>query len=275
MSNQMAEFHNVEGIAGLSGVEGKVVLITGGTSGVGLRSAEILATAGAKVVVNGRSTAGGNSALERLRELSPESYFERGDLNIYDDVRQVVKNTVERLGGIDILISAGAEGLVGPRPFSEMSVQDIEDTFRTRFYPRIFPVHAALPAFRERGSGSIVMLTTDAARHPTPGEGIVGAAGASVILVTKSFAKEFARWNIRVNTVAMTITSDTPSWDRIFSKEGFSSKLFEKAISRFPSGRPPNANEVAQVVTFLASNGAAQVNGQTISVNGGLSFGGW
>ena len=261
--------------ANSEGVAGKIVLVTGGTSGVGLLSARKLAAAGAKIGVNGRAAAGGEAAREQLRPIAPDAAFEAGDLNNYDDVRRVVANTAARHGGIDILISAGAEGLVGPKPFSEMSVQDIDDTFRTRFNPRIYPVHAALPYLRERGSASVVMLTTDAARHPTSGEGVVGAAGAAIILLTKSLAKEFARWRIRVNTVAMTITSDTPSWDRIFAKEGFSSKLFEKALSRFPGGRPPNADEVARVVAFLASEEAAQVTGQTISVNGGLSFGGW
>ena len=118
------------------------------------------------------------------------------------------------------------------------------------------------------------MLTTDAARHPTPGESIVGAAGAAVMLLTKALAREFSRWDVRVNAVAMTITSDTPSWDRIFASESFQSRLFTKAVERFPRGRPPSAGEVADVVVFLAAD-AGQVTGQTTSVNGGLSFGGW
>jgi 3-oxoacyl-[acyl-carrier protein] reductase len=99
--------------------------------------------------------------------------------------------------------------------------------------------------------------------------------GASVILMTKALAKEFARDRIRVNSVAMTLTSDTPSWDRIFADPSFQNRLFSKALTRFPQGRPPSADEVARVAAFLAGDDAAQVTGQTISVNGGLSFGGW
>jgi 2-hydroxycyclohexanecarboxyl-CoA dehydrogenase len=80
---------------------------------------------------------------------------------------------------------------------------------------------------------------------------------------------------MRVNSVALTITSDTPSWDRIFARESFQRDLFARAVERFPMGRPPSAEEAAAVVVFLASDAAAQVTGQTISVNGGLSFGGW
>jgi 2-hydroxycyclohexanecarboxyl-CoA dehydrogenase len=76
--------------------------------------------------------------------------------------------------------------------------------------------------------------------------------------------------------VSLTLTSDTPSWERIFgSDKTFQSKLFGKLSERFPWGRPPSAEEVARVAVFLASEESAQVTGQTISVNGGLSFGGW
>ena len=116
---------------------------------------------------------------------------------------------------------------------------------------------------------------TDAARHPTPGEAVIGAVGAAILLMTKALAREFSRWNIRVNSVALTLTTDTPGWDRIFSKPGFENRLFSKALERFPQGRAPSAAEVAEVAAFLASDLASQVNGQTVSVNGGLSFGGW
>jgi 2-hydroxycyclohexanecarboxyl-CoA dehydrogenase len=256
-------------------LEGQVALVTGGTAGVGLRTAEMLAASGARVIVTGRSQAGGDAALERLRAINPEAHFESGDLNNYDSVQRIIENAAAHYGGIDILVSAGAEGAVGPKPFAQMTAKEIQDAFSTRIFPRIYPVHAVVPILQTGGGGSVVMLTTDAARHVTPGESIVGAAGASVILMTKALARELSRDNIRVNAVAMTITSDTSSWDRIFSRQDFTSKLFDKAVSRFPSGKPPTATEVAEVVAFLASNRAAQVTGQTVSVNGGLSFGGW
>ena len=139
-------------------------------------------------------------------------------------------------GRIDIVVSSGAQGRVPPKPFAEMTADEIVQAYQSRFLPRIFPVHAALPFMREHG-GSIVMVGTDAARHPTPGESIVGAVGAGVILMTKVLAKELAGWHVRVNAVSLTLTSDTPSWDRIFGAEGnFQSKLFTKLSERFPLG---------------------------------------
>lgn len=254
---------------------GKVALVLGGTGGVGLRAAEKLARRGARVVVNGRSAENGARALASLRGITPDCHFARGSLTEAESLRQVIAETQSVFGGLDILVSAGAESAIGVKPFAEMTPEDIEQGFLSRFMPRVLPINIALPAFRERGAGSVVLLTTDAARHVTPGESIVGAAGAAVILITKALGRELARDNIRVNAVAMTLTSDTPSWDRIFAKEGFASKLFSKAVDRFPSGRPPTASEVAEVVAFLASPAASQVTGQTLSANGGLSFGGW
>lgn len=252
----------------------KIAVVTGGTRGIGLSIAEELAREGAKVTISGRSEEHGKEALDRLRKISDDVSFVSGDLVDYASARNILDQAAKATGAVDILVSSGAEGPFGPRPFAEMTAQDIEQSFTTRFYPRIFPVHAAIPHLRVKG-GSVVMITTDAARVPTPGESIIGAVGASVILMTKALAREFSRWNIRVNSVAITLTSDTPSWDRIFSKKDFETKVFSKALERFPSGRAPTSDEVARTALFLLSSDADQITGQTVSVNGGLSFGGW
>lgn len=255
-------------------LDGRIALVTGGTGGVGLQAARRLARRGAHVVITGRSADRGEEALAQLREVSEAVAFELGEAADPASLTEIVERVSGgHDGAIDILVSAGAAAEKGPTPFAELDFDEIRQAFESRLLPRIFPVRAALPALRTRG-GSVVLLTTDAARHPTPGESVVGAVGAAVILMTKALAREFARWNVRVNSVAMTLTSETPSWDRIFASDSFQSRLFTKAAERFPNGRPPSADEVADVVAFLAAD-AGQVTGQTVSVNGGLSFGGW
>jgi len=261
-------------MASAAGFKGKAALITGGSEGIGLRVAEQLAGAGAQVFINGRSAERGERAVAKLREISPDVRFISGDCASYQDVATVVDTARSAAGRLDILISAGAEGDIGPTPFAELTPEQIETEFRKRLFPRIFPVHAAWPALRENG-GSIVLLTTDAGRFATPGESVLGAVGASIIMLTKTLAKEFSRDKIRVNSIALALTSDTPTWDKAFAEEGFWRNLGTKVVERFPFGRPPAADEVAAVAVFLASDAAAQVTGQTISVNGGLSFGGW
>ena len=252
----------------------KVALITGGSGGIGFRVAEQLAGAGAQVFINGRSAERGERAAAKLREISQDVRFIAGDCASYQDVAAVVDTARSAAGRLDILVSAGAEGETGPAPFAELTPQQIEGEFRRRLLPRIFPVHAALPSLRENG-GSVVLLTTDAGRYATPGESVLGAVGASVIMMTKVLAKEFSRYKIRVNSIALALTSGTPTWDRLFAGESFQRDLFTKVVERFPFGRAPSADEAAAVAVFLASDAAAQVTGQTISVNGGLSFGGW
>jgi len=261
-------------MASAAGFKGKAALITGGSDGIGLRVAEQLAEAGAHVFINGRSAERGERAVAKLREISPDVRFISGDCASYQDVAAVVDTARSAAGRLDILISAGAEGEIGPTPFAELTPEQIETEFRKRLFPRIFPVHAAWSALRENG-GSVVLLTTDAGRYATPGESVLGAVGASIIMMTKALAKEFSRDKIRVNSIALALTSDTPTWDRAFADEGFWRDLGTKVVERFPFGRPPAADEVAAVAVFLASDAAAQVTGQTISVNGGLSFGGW
>ena len=255
--------------------KGKTALVTGSSSGVGFRIAERLAEAGALVFVNGRSAERGEQAADQLRQATGQDVrFVAGDCASYPEVAAAVDTVRSQAGRLDILVSAGAEGVTGPTPFAKLTPEQIESAFTSRFVPRIFPVHAALPALRENG-GSVVMLTTDAGRYATAGESVLGAVGAAVISMTKALAKEFARDKIRVNCVALTLTSDTPTWDKLFAGGGFQQDLFAKVTGRFPMGRPPAAAEVAAVAAFLASDAAAQVTGQTISVNGGLSFGGW
>jgi 2-hydroxycyclohexanecarboxyl-CoA dehydrogenase len=252
----------------------KVALVTGGTSGVGLRVAEGLARGGATVIVNGRSVERGERAVASLKSVTDSVRFLAADCARYKSIAEVIDAIVSDHGALDILVSAGGEGVVRPKPFAQMSPAEIEQGLTDRFLPRIFPVHAAIPHMRESG-GSVVLLTTDAGRYPTPGEAIIGASGAGTILLTKALGKELSRRKIRVNCIAMTLTADTVSWDKIFANPSFESNLFSKALEKFPYGRAPNAQEVADVALFLASDAAVQVTGQTVSVNGGLSFGGW
>lgn len=114
------------------GVRGKVALVTGGTRGIGFHIARRLAEQGALVTVNGRSAQHGEEALARLREMSPHAAFEAGEAGDYESIAAVVARTVERAGGLDIVVSAGAEGNVGPTPFADMTPGQIDGALRSR-----------------------------------------------------------------------------------------------------------------------------------------------
>lgn len=262
-------------IDGSSGWAKRKVLVTGGTSGTGFRTAQTLLSQGADVVIVGRDTERAESAMAQLSDLPGSATLVLADCGEPAEAARAVGEAAAALDGIDVLISAGARGTGDPKPFADMSTDEIRTGLTTRFLARVYPVHAAIPHLRESAGANIVLLTTDAARHATSGESIVGAYAASIIAFTKTLARELSRDQVRVNAVSMTLTADTHSWNTIFGSDSFQKKLFEKAAARFPFGRPPSAQEVADAVVFLASREAAQVSGQTLSVNGGLSFGGW
>jgi 2-hydroxycyclohexanecarboxyl-CoA dehydrogenase len=255
--------------------EDKRVFISGGTGGIGFAAAKLFAARGATLAVTGRSSERGEAAVNELTALGArQARFFQGNSGSLEEMQRVTSEAAEWMGGINTVVSAGAENRNGLKPFVSMTVDYMRSTFDNLVYPRILPVHAAIPHLQKAGGGSIVMIGTDAARHVTSGESLVGATGAIVITMTKALARELARDKIRVNAVAMTITSGTPGWERAFSSE-MSSKVFTKAIERFPYGRPPQASEVAEAMVFLSSDAASQISGQTLSVNGALSFGGW
>lgn len=254
---------------------GRKVIVTGGTSGTGFRTAQTLLSNGADVSVVGRDRERSEQALAALQGLEGSAHLSVANCGDPAAATRAVEEAVSALGGLDVVVSAGASGIGDPKPFADMTTDEIHAGLMSRFLARIYPVHAALPYLKGRVGSNVVLLTTDAGRHATSGESIVGAYAASIIAFTKTLARELSRDQIRVNAVSMTLTADTRSWDAIFDSDSFQKTLFEKAVTRFPFGRPPSAQEVADVVIFLASNHASQVSGQTISVNGGLSFGGW
>ncbi len=256
-------------------LSGKTALVIGSTAGVGLRIAEVLASRGAKIALNGRNARAGRAAMERFAVEGADLVFEQGDAARYGEIERVVKKVEERFGAIDILVCSGGTDTPGPTLFQDLDPEVFRRAYEARYLSKVYPVHAVLPGMRERQRGAIVLVTTDGGRQATPGQVLNGGLGAATILTTKTMALEFARWKIRVNCLALTLTSDTPLFDERLGDPSLAGKIFNKALAKFPFGAPPSAGEVARVAAFLASDEACQVTGQTISVNGGLSFGGW
>lgn len=256
----------------MSSLQGNVALITGGTAGIGLQIAKALLAAGATVVVNGRDAQRGAAAIRALA--NARASFEPGDCCDAGQARQVADRVAAAHGRITTLVASGGAAALPPALFFDLTDDDFHSVFRNQYLNRVFPIRAALPHM-QAGGGSIIIIGTDAGRHSTVGEALHGGMGAAKIMLTKTLAREFGRWKIRVNCLALTVTSGTEAFDAVLEKDAWAKDLFIKALKRFPFGRPPNAEEVARAALFFVSDESAQVTGQTLSVNGGLSFGGW
>ncbi|TSD62384.1 SDR family NAD(P)-dependent oxidoreductase [Aeromicrobium piscarium] len=172
-------------------------------------------------------------------------------------------------GGIDAVVCSTVPSGVSPQPLESTDPGRVEDILTSIALPPLHATRAAIPLMLRSGGGSIVLVASDAAKSATPGESVIGAAMASIVMFARTAAWENKRHGIRINTVTPSLIGDTPTGARML-EGGFSARLFAKAAERADLG-VPSAAEVAELIDFLASPRARRITGQTVSINGGIS----
>ncbi len=241
-----------------------VVLITGALTGIGRAAAIIFAQERARVVVSGRREKEGQELVAKLKGLGAEAIFIRTDVRKDEDVRNLVDQTVKRFGRLDMAVNnAGTEGT--PGPVTEQTAESFAATFDTNVLGTLLSMKHELRAMLPQGSGSIVNVSS--------AYGSIGAAGASVYVaskhavegLTKSAALEVAGTGVRVNVVAPG-TTDTGMLTRFTDTEANKAAL----VSTVPVKRLATPEEIAHVITFVASANASYMTGASIPVDGGM-----
>jgi 3-oxoacyl-[acyl-carrier protein] reductase len=238
-------------------------LVAGGSRGIGLAIARAFAAAGADVAICARGAAALESAAASLRAFGHRVSTRACDLSRAEDVRSWVDAAAEDLGGINILVNnASAFGRTDDEAGWAASVQvDLMASVRA--------CHAALP-YLERQGGSIIHVSSIAGLRASVRTPPYGAVKAALVEYTKTQALALARKNIRVNCIAPgSIFFEGGAWDTARRKNP---ALYERTLAAIPSGRYGTPEEVAQVATFLVSEQASWVTGQTIAVDGGQSL---
>jgi 2-keto-3-deoxy-L-fuconate dehydrogenase len=234
---------------------GRRVLVTGGASGIGLATAQMLRSQGATVAVIDAAA-------------GPDGFL-FGQADISDDklVEGVVVTLIAQLGGLDVLINnagAGARGSVEDNPLDEWRrVLDINVLGLVRV------TRAALPALRASGSGAIVNTCSIAATVGLPQRALYSASKGAVLSLTLAMAADLMADGVRVNAVNPG-TVDTPWVRRLLSGADDPVEELARLEARQPSGRLVSADEVAAAICYLASPAAGSTTGTALAVDGGL-----
>jgi NAD(P)-dependent dehydrogenase (short-subunit alcohol dehydrogenase family) len=240
-----------------------VVLITGALTGIGRATALAFAKDGASVVVSGRHENAGQALAAELRNLGAEAEFVQADVRHEDDVRSLVDQTVKRFGRLDVAVNnAGTEGR--PGPVTEQTAETYAATFETNVLGTMLSMKHELRVMQPQGNGSIINLSSTMGQRGAPGASLYTASKHAVEGLTKSAALEGAAFGVRVNAVAPG-PIDTEMLTR------FTGNADRKAgsIAGVPLKRAGKPDEIAQAITYLASDKASFVTGQILGVNGG------
>jgi NAD(P)-dependent dehydrogenase (short-subunit alcohol dehydrogenase family) len=253
-------------------LENKVVLITGGTSGIGLSSAEIFVREGARVMIGGRSAQRGREALHHIISNQPDAgeriRFVTGDVGVVDDCRHMVSQTLEELSGLDIVVNSA--GMTFNHHIEDINEADFDRLMNTNVKGTYFVCKYAVQHFRTQGYGNIVNVSSDAGLQGNKELSAYCASKGAVTLMTKALAVDLAQHNIRVNCVCPG-DIHTPMLEADLQRESDPAGYLQRLAASYPLGRLGRAEEVARVIVFLASDVSPFSTGAAWPVDGGIT----
>jgi 2-hydroxycyclohexanecarboxyl-CoA dehydrogenase len=240
---------------------GETAVVTGGAGGIGREIAAALAGMGARVAVLDINEDGAKEVAAAVGGTAI-----RVDLTDPDDVALAYERATAELNSVDILVNNAGWDKVGPFVASDPTVWERLISINLRAPIQL--THCALPSMLERGRGRCIFISSDAGRVGSTGEAVYGACKGGIVAFAKTIARESARASVTSNAICPGPT-DTPLFDEVAAGNP---KLMETLKRAIPLGRLGTPGDVANTVAFLATEQAAYITGQTISVSGGLTM---
>jgi NAD(P)-dependent dehydrogenase (short-subunit alcohol dehydrogenase family) len=249
-------------------LQGKIALITGGSTGIGRDAAVLFAGAGAKVVITGRREVEGKETLGMVRAAGGDGLFVQGDVAKNTDVQAMVRKTVEKFGRLDVAFNnAGVEGKW--IPIAEQSEEDwdyvIDINLKGVWLCLKYEIQQMV---KQGGGGAIVNMSSVAGLMGSAGAATYCASKHGVIGLTRAAALETASSGIRVNAVCPAVI-ETAMADRAFSDPQFQKRV----LAQHPIGRFGKGMEVAEGVLFMCSEASSFMTGQFLVLDGGMLAG--
>jgi NAD(P)-dependent dehydrogenase (short-subunit alcohol dehydrogenase family) len=241
--------------------EGKVALVTGGTSGIGKTTAIEFARAGAKVVLTGRREKEGAEVVREIKKLGGDAAFVRTDVARNVDVKAMVDFTVDKYGKLDIAFNNA--GVEWQGPLDQATEAEYRRIFDTNVWGVLNSMRHEIPVMLKNGGGAIVNTSSVAGHVGLAQVSIYIASKHAVEGLTKSVALEFAKQNIRINAIAPGVIA-TEMFDRFAGDS-----LRDQIVSVVPVGRVGASEEIAAAVLYLASDASKFTTGTSLVVDGG------
>lgn len=242
---------------------GKVAIVTGAGQGIGMVVAEILSRRGAAVAIVDLDRGRAEGVAAGVRKAGGRAMACVIDLASKEQVDGMVKEVVATFGRVDILVNNA--GWTRNQPFLDDTPDYWDRVIDVNYKAQIYTCRAVLEPMIEQGGGAIVNVASDAARVGSPRQIVYAGAKAAVIGFSKGLVTEVSRHNIRVNVVSPS-TTDTP-----LTREALTPEQIERRQKAIPLGRIGRPEDQANAIVFFASDAAAYITGQILSVNGGSS----
>ncbi|MEA2079109.1 MAG: SDR family oxidoreductase [Pseudomonadota bacterium] len=249
----------------------KVVIITGGGTGIGRETASAFLERGANVVLNGRREMKLQEAITELDPTGKRVAYLAGDIGKPETGRQLIRTAVQRFGGVDVVVNNA--GIFKPTPFLEHTEEDVNAYLNIILGGTFYTAQAAIPEMQKRGGGAIVntgSMWASQAIGATPSSAY-SATKAGVHALTRTLAIEFAADHIRVNAVAPAVV-ETPVYNTFMSDDEVNEVL--PTFNTFhPLGRNGQPRDVTAAIIFLAGSQADWITGVVLPVDGGVTAG--